>query len=117
MAGDEYPKSPLPEITFEAEVNEAACVLTSFTYESDKRGVGSVRDATAVVDVGAKAVAAISGARNDDNLSLLASASCHLQNTSQKKPAKDQICYYHPICQKWQVFVVVGKWANVAIIF
>ncbi len=89
MAGDEYPKSPLPGITIEAEVNEAACVLTSITYESDKRGGESVRDTTA----------AISGARNDDNLSLLASASCHLQNTPQKKPAKDQICYYHPICQ------------------
>ena len=108
VAGDEYPKSPLPGITFEAEVNEAACVLTSFTYESDKRGVGSVRDATAVVDVGAKAVAAISGARNDDNLSLLASASCHLQNTPQKEPAKDQICYYHPICQK--MASICGGW-------
>ena len=90
MAGDEYPKSPLPEITFGAEMNEAACVLTSFTYESDKRGVDSVHDATVIVDVGAKAVADISGA-NNDNLCLLASASSLLQKTPQKKPAKDQI--------------------------
>ena len=108
MAGDEYPKSPLPGITIEAEVKKAACVLTSFTYESDKRGGDSVRDTTAVVDVGAKAVAAISGARNNDNLSLLASASFHLQNTPQNKPAKDQICYYHHICQK--MASICGGW-------
>jgi hypothetical protein len=61
-----------------------------------------------VVDVGAKAVAAISGARTDDNLSLLASASCHLQKTPPKKPAKDQICYYSPICQK--MASICGGW-------
>jgi len=36
VAGDENPKSSLPEITCEAVVYEAACVLTSLTYESGK---------------------------------------------------------------------------------
>ena len=88
MAGDEYPKSPLPEITCEAEVNEVACVLTSFSNESGKSGVDAICDETEVVDIGAKAVADMSGANNDDDLFVLASASCLCQETPPKKPAK-----------------------------
>ena len=50
----------------------------------------------------------MSGANNDDNLFVLASASSLLDKTPQKKTARDQICYYHPNCQK--MASVYGGW-------
>jgi hypothetical protein len=108
VAGDEYLKSPLPEITCDVKINEAACVLNSFANKSGKRGVGAICDETEVVVVGAKELADMNGAKNDDNLFMLASASCLCQKKTPKKPAKDQMCYYHPTCQK--MASICGSW-------